>query len=277
MNPNPLISVIMPVYNNDKYVSYAIESILNQTYKNFEFIIIDDCSTDSSWEIIQQYAKKDKRIKAYKNPENLKIVKTRNKGFLLASKNAKYYAIFDSDDISLLNRLEKEMNFLEQNPNYGLVGSNIFIIDENNKKYAFRKYPYLDKEIKKKILLFSPFAQPSVMIRSKLLKEIGYYDNRYTGIPCEDYDLWLRIINKSKGYNFKEPLIYYRINKNQAKKTHLKVVLKNTIQLQWNWFLKGRFFNLLIPLNLFILICLLMFPSSFVLFLFKKITYKNLK
>ena len=117
----PFISIIMPVYNNELYLSYAIESILKQTYSNFEFIIIDDCSTDSSWKIISKYAKKDKRIKAHKNKKNLKIVKTRNKGFELMSKKTKYIAIFDSDDISLPKRILHEVEFLEDNYNFEIV------------------------------------------------------------------------------------------------------------------------------------------------------------
>ena len=193
MKNHPFVSVLIPNYNCEKYIGESIKSILDQTYKNFECIIVDDCSTDNSWKIIQTYAKKDKRIKCVRNETNLKIVKSRNKLFDLASSKSKYYAIFDSDDISMPERLEKQVKFLELNKRVMLLGGQLKIIDEDSKEFARRKYPITNKQILKKILLYSVFAQPSVMIRKDVLKKIGYYDLKFTGIPCEDYDLWLRV------------------------------------------------------------------------------------
>ena len=96
MKELPFITVFTPNYNKEKFLPETIESILNQSYRNFEYIIVDDCSTDDSWAIIQKFAKKDTRIKAYRNESNLKIVKTRNKGLTLSSKDAKYFAIIDT-------------------------------------------------------------------------------------------------------------------------------------------------------------------------------------
>ena len=128
-NKTPLITVFTPNYNREKVIHETIESILNQTYSNFEYIIIDDGSTDNSWDLIQKYANQDERIRAYRNKRNLKIVKTRNKGFKLSSPNAKYFAIIDSDDVALSKRLEVQVRFLETHPEYGLVGSNKYLID----------------------------------------------------------------------------------------------------------------------------------------------------
>lgn len=270
---SPLVSVIMPVYNNEKYVSYAIESILFQTYNNFEFIIIDDCSTDNSWKIIQKYAKKDKRIKSFRNKKNLNIVKTRNYGFSLMSDNAKYVAIFDSDDISLPKRLEREVSYLESHRNIGVVGSHIDIIDDDNNVIGKRKYPTAINSIKKKAILFSPFAQPSVMIRVSVLKDIGYYDESFTGIPCEDYDLWFRILTKYDGINIDKSLILYRISSTQSKNTHFKRVLKKTIGLQIKWLLNMSFFNILAIPNIIVESVFLLIPTSIALWIFKKVRY----
>ena len=109
----------MPVYNTEKYVAEAIESILNQSFSDFEFIIIDDCSSDNSWELIQKYAKKDKRIRAYKNERNRGISYTRNKLIDLSKTN--YIVSQDSDDISLKNRLELSYNFLRKNKDYAVI------------------------------------------------------------------------------------------------------------------------------------------------------------
>ena len=128
-NENPFITIFTPNYNGSKFISETLESILGQTYSNFEYIIIDDHSNDDSWKIIQKYAKKDNRIKIYRNEKNLGITKTRNKGFHLSSTRAKYFAIIDSDDVALFDRIKIQIEFLEKNSDYGLVGSNIIIIN----------------------------------------------------------------------------------------------------------------------------------------------------
>jgi glycosyltransferase involved in cell wall biosynthesis len=270
---NPLVSVIMPNYNNEKYLAEAIESILNQTYRNFEFVIIDDCSTDNSWNIIQEYAKKDNRIKAFKNEENLKIVKTRNKGFGLMSPASKYIAIFDSDDISMPERFEKQIKFLEKNPDYGAVGSHTFIIDENSEIIGKRKYSTSYAKIKKEILLRSPFAQPSVIIRSAVLDKVGIYstDGKYD--RSRDYDLWIRIFDKYKINNLDQFLIMYRISKTQGKTTHLKETINSTIQVQSKWLFKKNYFSINALFKVYSEHCLLILPENFVLWLFKKLNY----
>jgi len=178
---NPFVSVFTPNYNNSKYLSETIESILNQEYSNFEYIIIDDYSTDQSWELIKNYAKKDSRIKCFRNGRNLGIVKTRNKGFKYRSSKSKYYAIIDSDDISLSDRLKIQVDFLEKNQDYGLVGSNALIINEESKIISYRKYPTKNNQIKKLITLMNPFAQSSItlertaLIKSDYMMRIGMF------------------------------------------------------------------------------------------------------
>jgi glycosyltransferase involved in cell wall biosynthesis len=272
---NPLVSVIMPNYNNEKYLAEAIESILNQTYRNFEFVIIDDCSTDNSWNIIQEYAKKDNRIKAFKNEENLKIVKTRNKGFGLMSPASKYIAIFDSDDISMPERFEKQIKFLEKNPDYGAVGSHTFIIDENSEIIGKRKYETDFKKIIKNIIKKSPVAQPSVMIKKSVLNEVGPYNEKYT--RCQDYELWFRIAKDYKIGNLDESLIKYRVSKTQGKTTNLKETLKFTLDIQRNWIFNKKFFSI-VGIIYYCLEHLMYFlPSPIVLKLFKVLTYENTK
>ncbi len=226
----PLVSVFTPNYNNSKYISETIESIINQTYENFEYIIIDDCSTDDSWDIIQSYSKIDKRIKCYRNKTNLKIVETRNRGFKRSSPEAKYYSIIDSDDVAILNRLEKQINFLENNPDYGMVGSNAVIINEESKIIGKRNYPLENEEIKKKIGNINPFTQSSVTLRKKVINKIGLYDKKW--FVCQDYDYWLRVGRKWKLKNLSEPLIKYRLNSNQVKNKFLKETLINTYRIK---------------------------------------------
>jgi len=262
----PLVSVIMPVYNAEAYLGEAIESILYQTYKNFEFIIIDDLSTDKSWEIIQRYAASDSRIKIFQNPKNLKIVKTRNRGFAKSSHKAEYYAIMDADDISLPSRLADEVKFLEKHPLYAAVGSQIILINEESKRIGGRHYPVTYKKIKSVLGRFNPFSQSSIMIRRSVLDKIGRYNEKYT--RCQDYELFSRIASKYHITNLRKPLLLYRISRTQGKNTHLKETIRFTIDIQ-----KKYFFTFFRPWNIFWhvgMYGLLLLPTPIVLWLFKK-------
>jgi glycosyltransferase involved in cell wall biosynthesis len=128
----PKVSVLMPNYNCEKYIAEAIESILDQSFTDFEFIIIDDCSTDGSWKIIQEYAEKDARINAMKNEENLKICKTLNRGIEIAK--GEYIARMDSDDIAKPEWLEKVFQEIVSDSNIGICGANFDVIDSKGKK-----------------------------------------------------------------------------------------------------------------------------------------------
>lgn len=271
----PLVSVIMPVHNSERYVGAAIESILAQSYSNFEFIIIDDCSTDTSWDIIQKYAKKDTRIKAVRNEKNLKIVKTRNKGFRLANKDAKYYAIMDSDDISLPKRLEKQVQFLEMHASYGAVGGHNIIINSQGKTIGYRRYTTSWRAIKRSITRVDPLSQPSTMIRAEAIKKVGPYNERYT--RCQDYELWLRIATIYKITNLDTYLLQYRISETQGKSTHLKKTLKFTLEIQKKWLFHKKFFRIENALYHIGLRALLVMPKQTILKLFKLISYTKEK
>lgn len=181
-----LISIIMPTYNVEKYVGQAIESILNQTYKEFELIIIDDGSTDNTFSILKNYSKKDKRIRIFKNSQNLRIVKTLNKGLKLATGN--YIARMDGDDISLPTRLEIEKKYLDDNQNVDIVSSQMYGIDESGKIINKKKYPVTKKYIEKS-MKFLPSLAHIWLARKEAYIKLREYRN----IPyAEDYDLLLR-------------------------------------------------------------------------------------
>ncbi|MFW6025205.1 MAG: glycosyltransferase family 2 protein [Candidatus Woesearchaeota archaeon] len=267
----PLVSVIMPAYNASDFIEEAIDSILKQTYTNFEFIIIDDSSTDNTWEIINSY--NDKRIKAYQNKENSGVVKTRNRGFDIAK--GEYYAIFDSDDISMPNRLEEQVRFLEEHDDYGAVGSHIYIINEESNIIAKRKYITEYSKIKKNILWESPFAQPSVMIRKEVIDVVGYY-KREGYDRARDYDLWIRIYDKYKIVNLDSFLLEYRVFSRQGKSTHLKETLKSTLQVKRKWLFKSNYINTLSILRYLAENILLLLPNKLILVVFKKMEYDEL-
>ena len=227
---NPFVTVFTSNYNKSKYISETIESILNQSYSEFEYIIVDDCSEDKSWDIIQSYAKKDNRIRAYRNEANCMIVETRNRGLKLSSDNSKYFIIIDSDDVATPDRIQTQIKFLEEHPEYGLVGSDAIIIDEDSKSIGYREYPHTDTEIRDNIVRFNPFTQSSITLRKEVIEEIGLYDEQW--IVCQDYDYWLRVGKDWKLQNLEEALIKYRLSGSQAKSTHLKETVQNTYLIQ---------------------------------------------
>lgn len=204
---NPLVSVLMPAYNAEKYIGEAIESILNQTYKNLELIIIDDCSTDDTWKIIQEYQKKDKRIIGVINNKNLKLSLTLNKGIQMAK--GEYIARMDADDISTSDRIQNQVEFLEQNKEVGILGGIMEIIDTKGNYLGKRSYPQDDKLIRKKLFRYSPFSHPLIMIRKKILSKSGLYNDTFN--PAEDYELYFRIGKFAKFANLPQVLLKYRI------------------------------------------------------------------
>jgi len=272
MKNKPLVSVVMPVYNGEKFLRYSIKSILNQTYRNFEFIIIDDGSTDNSLKIIKDYQKIDNRIKIIINKKNLGQSRSLKIGLKIAE--GEYYSKMDQDDISDKKRLEKEVEFLEINKDYIVVGSNLEIIDEKNETIGYRFYPQNYEEIKKLIIFKSPFAYPSVMIRLPTLKKI-YYDDNF--LYCEDYDLWFKLLKYGKGKNLPDFLLKYRVNRNQVKSKRLKIQLKETIQVQRKYLFTKEYFSILALINHLLLHILYFLPNFFVLWLFKKVEFRKMK
>jgi glycosyltransferase involved in cell wall biosynthesis len=190
---NPKISVLMPVYNGEKFVQQAVDSILSQTFDDLEFIIVDDGSTDGSLKIVQSYD--DPRIKIVRNDCNIGVARSLNKGLELVK--GEYVARMDSDDVSLPRRLEKQVDFLDKNPSYGGISCvTVSIGGEGEKRVDWpADYQTLTfSDIKRRLPKENCIAHPSVMIRTDLLRMHKYNEKI---ICCEDYDLWLRIISES--------------------------------------------------------------------------------
>lgn len=202
---SPKISVVMPVYNREQYLKESIESILNQTFTDFEFIIVDDQSTDSSWQIIQEYAAKDSRIIAVKNNGKKGCYSARNCGHRLAK--GKYIAVMDSDDIALPQRLQTQFDFMEQHPYIGVCGSWATTFgDENN----IVKPWHTHEKIREVNFFFCAMVHPTVIFRHK--DNIVYSEE---GLSSQDYELYSRKINELKFANIPKVLLLYRVHKNQ--------------------------------------------------------------
>lgn len=203
MTATILVSVVMSVYNAEVYLNEAIESILTQTYKSFEFIIINDGSTDKSLEIIEKYAEKDNRIVLI-NRENRGLPYSLNEGILLAK--GKYIARMDADDISLPIRLEKQVSFMENNPEIGVCGTAVLNFDTGSSWILSST----DKMLKSELLFATVFAHPTVMMNKVLLLENQLLYNE-TFLQSQDFELWTRLADYTKFANLKIPLLRYRI------------------------------------------------------------------
>lgn len=205
MEKNILISVVIPVYNSESYINYAINSILNQTYQYFELIIINDGSTDNSVAIIESF--KDDRIKIINNKNNRGVAIVGNQG--ISKAKGKYIARLDADDIAHPKRLETQLQFLEKHTDVVILGSQAQILNTNKMLKQQLKVPIQSSILPIYSLFYCPFIQPSVMVRTDIIKEF-YYDNHF--VSAEDYELWTRILKKYKGSNLSESLIQYRIH-----------------------------------------------------------------
>lgn len=219
---NPKVSVLMPVYNSEKFLREAIESILNQTYKDFEFLIINDGSTDSSEDIILSYS--DSRIRLIRNERNIGLSQSLNKGLELAK--GKYIARMDSDDIALPHRLEKQITFLNSYPEVGILGTDYILIDTKNRNLGINKGPINDLQIRWECLLRNPFAHTTVLIRSDSLLKNGL-SYSVSSQATEDYDLWTRVLKYTHGANLSEPLMRYRVHSDSVSNKYREIQLKN--------------------------------------------------
>lgn len=201
----PLVSVIVPVYNSEKYLKHAMESILSQSYKHIELIIIDDGSTDSSRQIIMSYS--DPRVRLIENEENKGIVYSRNRG--IDEARGAYIANLDSDDIALPGRIEKQVNFLNANPDYGMCGTFFYKIDQERKRIESARYPTDNRNILTALILGNCFGTSSVMIRAELAREMKFREEYFIG---EDYELWYRVSKRAKLANLPFYGVLYRIH-----------------------------------------------------------------
>lgn len=227
---NPKVTVLMSVYNGEKYLQEAIDSILGQTFKDFEFLIINDASTDGTDKILQSYC--DPRLKIVYNRKNIGFPKSLNKGIQIS--RGKYLARMDADDISMHDRIGKQVEFLNRNKDYGMVGSEAILFDGNG-DWGYRKA--IQIPTKNSFLSGSPFMHPAIMIRKDLLMEVGGYRvSKKTKRTTEDYDLFMRLYSIGmKGYNLSEPLIRYRED-NESYKRRKYVHRFNEVRVRYTGF-----------------------------------------
>lgn len=232
-----LVSVIIPSYNGALFLEEALESVLNQTHKNFEVIVVDDYSTDSSWDILTEHARKDSRIKTFRNEENRGVSATRNRGIVESS--AEYIAFLDCDDTMEPTRLEKQVAYLDGHPNVAIVGSWLIHMTADGKQIFSKKYRamWCGKDSR---VLFTPLvSQTTVLMRTEVFESVGVYDEQLRG--GEDYDFWLRTLSKELCIaNIQEPLSSYRMHGQQETMAHSKT-LRQGFRVRWKYLWSGFF------------------------------------
>ena len=198
----------MPVYNAERYVGEAIDSILRQTFADFEFLIINDGSTDGSAEILRQYAQRDHRIRFYDFTENAGLIARLNQGIDLAQ--GEYLARMDADDISLPERFAKQVQFLDKHPHMAIVGSFANLIDQTGSpRGTTLRWEIPDHWLRTHLFWGNPFIHPSIMGRTRIFREFCYHEEYYL---AEDYFLWSQIAFTHPVANFPEPLLLYRVH-----------------------------------------------------------------
>jgi glycosyltransferase involved in cell wall biosynthesis len=258
---NPKISVIMSVYNNDKFLKDAIESVLNQSYDSFEFIITNDNSSDKTLSIIEEYAKKDNRIIVINNLINLGLTKSLNQMIEISS--GKYIARMDGDDICENLRFMKQVEKMEIDNKIDLIFSSSVLIDGEGNEICESWRPSKINKILQYLPLYNFITHPSVMIKTDVIKSYLYNQDFITG---QDKELWLRLFKDKKNFFYmKEPLIKYRINDSSVrnkKKVRVYFNLANQCINNRKKFLAFKYFKNLNTIEKAIILIKIIIPHS---------------
>ena len=232
MNIAPKISLIMSVYNGEEYLAETIESVISQTFTDWEFIIINDCSTDKTAQILDKYASKDSRIKVHTNQTNLRLPSSLNKALSLAE--GKYVARMDADDICLPDRLQKQYDFMEENSNIDLSSCRFMTLKNGVFSSGGCGGKSDHMSIKALLLVTNPILHPGIIAKAEVIKELGY-DKNFT--CTEDMELWTRfILNDKRVEILPEYLMIYRLHDKQITETTLEKQENEVVLVQKNYF-----------------------------------------
>lgn len=248
----------MSVRNGEAYLKACIDSILGQTFSDFEFIIVDDASTDATAVLLDEYTRADERVRLVTNKENLGLTKSLN--IALQKARGEYIARMDADDISLPERFEKQVRFLGKYLSHSIVGSWMKIIDDQSKEIDVWETETSDDQIKKALIRYNPMFHPTVMMRKNLLDQIGGYDEAWR--YAQDYELYFRLSRIGKMANIPEYLLRYRVSKKSITVSRNTKQAVCALRAQWKGITSG-FYS---PLNIVFLvrpIIGMLLPKSF--------------
>ena len=232
MNSDIKISVIMSVYNGEDYLSEAIESVLAQSFKDFELIIINDCSTDGTSDILAHYAALDSRVKVHTNEENLRLPSSLNKA--ISFSEGKYIARMDADDICLPDRLEKQFDFMEENPDIALSSCRFMTLKNGVISSGGCGGKTDHESIKALLLVTNPILHPGIIAKADVIRELGY-DKSFT--CTEDMELWSRFVMENhKVEILPEYLMIYRLHDKQITETTREKQLREVVAIQKRYY-----------------------------------------
>lgn len=222
------ITVLMSVYNGMPYIEESIESILQQTFTNFKFLIFDDASTDETPQILAKYALKDQRIEIVTNDRNYGLGANLARGVEMTQ--TPWIARMDADDVAIPNRLEMQLRYIKDNPEIDILGGYVTDIDENGRVVGERRFPKSNEEIQK-LVWTCPVFHPTVMLRRQMILKVGSYSPKLR--KRQDYELWFRCVAANlKFANLTTPLIYYRFSNNTFKRNNWRVQLTH-LSIGW--------------------------------------------
>ena len=234
----PLVSVVLPCRDAERYIRAALESILEQSYRELEILIIDNASADTTPEIVTGYAAADPRIRYLRNETDIGIAGSLNRG--LREATGELIARMDADDIALSERLAKQVAYLEANPNCVICGTNIVLINADDEEIGRREFGTDDADIKRRMLIDIPFCHPATMFRRQAVVEGGvYYDEQWRTV--EDRDFWLRLADHGLYANIPEDLMRYRISETSMKYAECRRTVYDIVRLQLRWAFDPRF------------------------------------
>ena len=231
------VNVVMGVYNGERYVRQAIESILSQTFSDFEFVIVDDASRDKTRSILEEYKKRDKRVRVVLNEKNIGLTKSLNEG--IQSSDGMYIARMDADDICHPERLKLQAAFLDKNPNCGVVGSWYVKVDEQGKELWRKKLPLKDEELRSLLIKANIFPHASVMLRRAALDKVGLYDESWK--LTQDYELWFRITSQYKIGVIPEFLLFSRTSGSSLTSTRNREQIMCSLRAQRDAIKRGQY------------------------------------
>lgn len=217
----PQVSILMASYNGAKFIGQALDSIVNQTFSDFELIVINDASSDNTLKISEEYASKDSRIRLYSNEKNLGLTASLNTALKYVSPDCKLICRMDDDDVCMPNRLEMQTDYFRRHDDADVVGSNAFIIDDENRIIGERKMPAEHEKIMLSLPRYNPMIHSSTMIKCDVLKSVGGYNENFR--TSQDYELWFRLAaSGAKFANISENLLKYRETRSTQRRKSMK-------------------------------------------------------
>jgi glycosyltransferase involved in cell wall biosynthesis len=230
----PKVSVLLPTHNGSRLVERSLKSVLSQSFKNFELVVIDDGSTDDTAKIIRKFADRDKRIYLISNKENTGIQRALNYGLKLAK--GEYIARIDDDDEWIhADKIKKQVEFLDKNPEYVLVGTGVVFVDEDRNELFRLSSPGRDRDIRPKMLMRSYFTHSAVMFRKDVALQLGGYNEDEAVRHVEDYDLWLKLGTVGKIANLSPCTVKFMLHEKSISAQNKREQFRKNIRLIKNF------------------------------------------